>query len=204
MSDAIFEALCATFDQLGLAVCILSEGGRVLFANRRAQAMFEKGWPVGLADGCLQGRDRAVSAELKRLIEALGSASPDTDVQEYELCLAQSSEEQKGAMGCLRRLTEAQGAETTIALFVAETGQTSQYGIDGFAAAYELSKAETRILKAFVEVQTPAEAAARLNIAPSTVKSHLRKIFHKTNTSRQAELLRLVECCRTPFRKSEV
>ncbi len=201
MSDAIFEALCAMFDQLGLAVFILSGCGQVLFANRPAHAMLEKGWPVRLVDGCLQGKDRAVSAELKRLIEALGSALPDTGAREHELCLAQSLAEQKGALGCLRLLTG--GAETTIALFVAETGQTSQYGIDGFAAAYELSKAETRILKAFVEAQTPAEAAARLNIAPSTVKSHLRKIFHKTNTSRQAELLRLVECCRTPFRKTE-
>lgn len=203
MSNAIHEALCTAFDQLGLAVFILLGGGRILFANQEAQAMLAKGWPVRLADGCLQAKDRAVSVELQRLIEALASASPDMGAQEFELCLAQSSAEHKGAMGCLRPLTPGAGAETTIALFVAETGQASQYGIEGFAAAYELSKAETRILKALVEVQTPAEAAAQLKIAHSTVKSHLRKIFNKTNTSRQTELLRLVECCRTPFRKTE-
>jgi DNA-binding CsgD family transcriptional regulator len=85
-----------------------------------------------------------------------------------------------------------------------QPGQASHHGIDGLAEACGLlSNAETRILKALAETQDPTGAAVRLNLALSTVKSHLRKIFEKTNTSRQADLLRLVDCCRTPFRKSE-
>ena len=201
MSEAILEALCTTFDLLGVAVVILSSAGRVLFANKPAKAMMDKGWPIRMADGFLQGKDRETTAELRQALKLLGSGQQSAEARDYELCLAQSPAGQPGAIGCLRLLASGGNPEPAIALFITETGQTSQYGIDGLAEAYGLSKAETRVLSVFVEAQTPAETAARLNIAVSTVKSHIRKIFNKTNTSRQAELLLLIECCRTPFRK---
>ena len=117
-------------------------------------------------------------------------------------CLARPSADGPGAIAGLRPLTF-DDAEPAIALFIMQAGQTSHHGIDGLAEAFGLSKAEARILKALAETQDPAEAAVRLNLALSTVKSHLRKIFQKTSTSRQADLLRLVDSCRTPFRKSD-
>ncbi len=201
MSEAIFETLCVAFDQLGVAVLVLSAGGRVLFANRQAKAMLEKGRPVRLMDGCLHGKDRAASEELKRAIESISRSGEE--VEDQELCLAQSTAGQEGAIGYLRLLPSVTAGEPVMALFITETGQTNQYGIDALAEAYGLSKAETRILKNLIEAQSPAEVATRLHISVSTVKSHIRKIFHKTNTSRQAELLRLVECCRTPLRKTK-
>jgi len=202
MSEAVFETLCVAFDQLSVAVLILSASGRILFANRAAGAMLEAGWPIRLLDGCLQGKDRSVSAALKQAIELVSSRQQSAEPCHYEVCLAQPSADRPGAIADFRPLSR-DGAEPIFALFIVQGGQANHHGIDGFAEAYGLSKAETRILKALVDTQGPAEAAALLNIALSTVKSHLRKIFQKTNTSRQAELLRLVECCRLPFRKSD-
>ena len=201
MSEFVFEAMCAAFDQMNAAVLILTASGRMLFANRAANAMLDAGWPIRLLDGCLQGKDRSVNASLKRAME-LASLNPENPgAHDHEVCLAQPSAELPGAVAYLRPLALC-GAEHALVLFVMQAGETSQYGIDGLAEAYGLSKAETRILKALIEAQTTAEAAARLNVALSTVKSHLRKIFQKTNTSRQVDLLRLAECCRTPFRKN--
>ncbi len=92
--------------------------------------------------------------------------------------------------------------KSAVAIFITEAAEANHHGVDGLAEAFGLSKAETRTLKALAETQDPTEVAARLNIAHSTVKSHLRKIFQKTNTSRQADLLRLVECCRPRFEKT--
>ena len=202
MSQSVFEALRATFDQLSVAVLILSASGRILFANREASFMLEAGWPIRLLDGCLQGKDRRVSAALKKAIEFVGSRQHGAEAHHDEVCLAKPSAERRGAIAQLRALT-LDDAEPAIALFIVQPGQPNHHGIDGLAEAYGLSKAETRILKALMETEGPAEAAARLNIALSTVKSHLRKIFQKTSTSRQADLLRLVERARTPFRKSD-
>ncbi|MGA8769754.1 MAG: helix-turn-helix transcriptional regulator [Rhodomicrobium sp.] len=202
MPEPVLDALWAAFDQLSVAVLILSASGRILFVNRAANDMLEAGWPIRLLDGCLQGKDRGVSAALKQAMDLVSSSEQGAEAGPYEVCLAHPSADRPGAIAELRLLTFAD-AEPAIALFIMQAGQTSHHGIDGLAEAFGLSKAEARILKALAETQDPAEAAVRLNLALSTVKSHLRKIFQKTSTSRQADLLRLVDSCRTPFRKSD-
>jgi DNA-binding CsgD family transcriptional regulator len=42
-----------------------------------------------------------------------------------------------------------------------------------------------------VNGQTQTDIAQLLGIAPSTVKTHLLKVFQKTGTARQADLVRL-------------
>ena len=51
----------------------------------------------------------------------------------------------------------------------------------------ELAPAQTRILLTIVQ-----EAASTLGIAATTVKTHLRRVFTKKQTSGQAELVKLV------------
>src|SRR5262249_27152619 len=58
--------------------------------------------------------------------------------------------------------------------------------------AYGLTPAEARVALAAASGATIPEAAHSLNISPNTVKTHLRRVFSKTSTSRQAELARLV------------
>jgi DNA-binding CsgD family transcriptional regulator len=202
MSEPVLEVLCAAFDQLSVAVLILSASGRILFANRAAHDMLEGGWPIRLLDGCLQGKDPSVSGALKQAIEFVSSSEQGAEAGPYEVCLAHQSADRPGAIAELRLLTF-DDAEPATALFIMQASQASHYGIDGLGEAFGLSKAETRILKALAETQDPPEAAVRLNLALSTVKSHLRKIFQKTNMSRQADLLQLVGGCRTPFRRSD-
>jgi DNA-binding CsgD family transcriptional regulator len=59
------------------------------------------------------------------------------------------------------------------------------------AAAFELTRAETRVLANLLAGRTLVESAATLRIAASTAKTHLDSIFSKTGVSRQADLVRL-------------
>lgn len=56
---------------------------------------------------------------------------------------------------------------------------------------FGLSAAEARVFDLIAQGQTPAEAAARLGIGVSTVRTHLLHIFDKTGVRRQADLVRL-------------
>jgi len=201
MSEIMQEALGAAFDQLGLAIIILSTSGGMLLANDMAKAMIEKGTPVRVVDGQLQAKDHAANAELMRAIATL--TRPGLEGGEHHLCLARASETETAALGCLRPLAITDGQAAALALFIAEPSPSNHYAIEALGKAYGLSKAETRTLRAIAESDGIAEAAAHSGISVATVKSHLRKIFRKTNTSRQVELVRLVECCRTPFRREE-
>ena len=54
-----------------------------------------------------------------------------------------------------------------------------------------------------IEVHSPSKVAERLSLSIYTVKSHMRKIFQKTGTARQVELLHLIESSRIPLRDAK-
>ena len=56
---------------------------------------------------------------------------------------------------------------------------------------FQLTDAETRVLRHFVSGADSAEVAARCRLSISTVRSHVRVIFEKTGCHRQAELMRM-------------
>ena len=58
--------------------------------------------------------------------------------------------------------------------------------------AYGLTSAEVRVAVAASCGTTIADTARRLAISPNTVKTHRRRVFEKTGTTRQAELSRLM------------
>jgi DNA-binding CsgD family transcriptional regulator len=58
--------------------------------------------------------------------------------------------------------------------------------------AYELTHAEARVALASSLGKTVLETAKLLGLSPNTIKTHLRRVFAKTATARQAELARVV------------
>jgi DNA-binding CsgD family transcriptional regulator len=58
---------------------------------------------------------------------------------------------------------------------------------------YGLTPAEARVCLALMEDMTPAEIAEQNNVSRTTVVSQLRSVFSKTDTSRQSQLMRLLQ-----------
>src|SRR5262249_3958379 len=58
--------------------------------------------------------------------------------------------------------------------------------------AYGLTPAEVRVALAVSSGATIRNVARQLKISVNTVKTHLRRVYEKTGTNRQAELSRLM------------
>lgn len=86
------------------------------------------------------------------------------------------------------------------AVFVQDPADEAPPLTQAFATLYGLSAAEERVLEQIVKGQTPQEAADELGVGFATVKTHLLKIFVKTNTGRQVELVHLFERLKSPVR----
>ena len=71
---------------------------------------------------------------------------------------------------------------------------------EAFARLYRLTGAELRVLLALAQGLGGKEAADMLGIGEPTVRTHLQRIFAKTDTSRQADLLRLLHNSTPPIR----
>lgn len=67
-----------------------------------------------------------------------------------------------------------------------------------FARRFGATPAELRVLEMLLKGMTTEEISASLNISDNTVKTHLKNLFAKTGSSRQADLLRLVATALAP------
>ena len=64
---------------------------------------------------------------------------------------------------------------------------------------YKLTPAELRVLLAIFDVGGVPEVATSLGVADTTIKTHLGRLFEKTGTGRQADLVKLVAGYMTPL-----
>lgn len=74
----------------------------------------------------------------------------------------------------------------------ARPANDAQIDANTLHARFELTPAETRVAAALCEGLQPMQVADRLNISRTTVAFHLRNIYAKTGTNRQAELVALL------------
>jgi DNA-binding CsgD family transcriptional regulator len=64
---------------------------------------------------------------------------------------------------------------------------------------FKLTPRELRVLFAIVEVGGVPEVAEVLGVSAATVRTHLARLFDKTGTSRQADLVKLVAAFSNPL-----
>jgi DNA-binding CsgD family transcriptional regulator len=81
---------------------------------------------------------------------------------------------------------------TVAAIFIAHSKTAPQMPAAALALAYDVTPAEARVLELIVEGLTLKETAEKLGVSIATVRTHLGRLFQKTGTSRQAELVAFV------------
>jgi DNA-binding CsgD family transcriptional regulator len=86
------------------------------------------------------------------------------------------------------------------AIFVQDPVVVPLYPGEAFAKLYGLTGGELRVLLAMAPGLGAKEAADMLGISETTAKTHLQRIFSKTNTSRQTELMNLLRASTPPVK----
>jgi DNA-binding CsgD family transcriptional regulator len=77
------------------------------------------------------------------------------------------------------------------AIFVAPATLPPAAPSEALAAFFDLTKAEARVFERIAAGETQSGIARMLGVELSTVKTHLLRIFAKTGTRRQADLVKL-------------
>jgi DNA-binding CsgD family transcriptional regulator len=85
------------------------------------------------------------------------------------------------------------------ALFVHKAALDKPSPPEASAKAYKLTPMELRVPLAIVEVGGVPQVAEALGIKEGTVKTHLHHLFEKTDTIRQADLVKLVAGYSSPL-----
>jgi DNA-binding CsgD family transcriptional regulator len=79
-----------------------------------------------------------------------------------------------------------------VLLIIIDPANRDGIPIDRVIDAYGLTQAEARVALAASSGGTIPEMAAQLALSQNTIKTHLRKVFAKTATNRQTELVRMM------------
>ena len=190
--DAVDTVLYAFIEHLEEGVAVVDRSGSVLFLNRAAKAI------VGcahlcLVDGYLRARAPNNGIALRKMMNrciATGRGSAMRFVSEDDTLLITASSIL--ALG-------SSPTEAAILLRLINPATIRLPDRDALRDHFGLTPTEAAFALELLAGNDLATSATRRGIRPSTARAHLRRLFEKTGTHRQAALIRLLLLCPRPM-----
>lgn len=198
------SAFAETLNGLDAGVYFLNRSAGIVFANTAGQVMRCEGNVVGGAGDVLRFADGQAEAILRNVIAS--AADGDDAIGSEGIAIPLTGKDGNRYVAHALPLTSGARRMAGIAfaaaaaLFIRKTALPTSSAPEVVARAFRLTPTELRVLLAVVDAGSLAKAAENLGMAPSTVKTHLGRVFQKTGATRQADLVRLVEGYSTPLR----
>ena len=186
-----------TLDGLAAAVLLVDDSGQVVHANRAGLAFAGASRPDA---GRMALADRAGGREL---VKAVAEAVAGREGRGRSLVLDAADGDGHVAhtlplAAGTRRLAGAR-YDAAAALFVLPAARDVASAPEVVARTFDLTPGELRVLLSIIDSGGVPETAEALGIGEATVKTHLHRIFGKTETRRQADLVRLMAAFASPF-----
>jgi DNA-binding CsgD family transcriptional regulator len=197
------DALATTLDSLSAGVIVVADGNSILHANESARRMFAAHGPVVSRRSKLAASHGGAEAELAKAITlahrneaGIGAAGIDVALRgpAGEPAIAHVLPLARGDLRT--RLVP----RATAAIFITQAEAVPPPGLGALARSFALTPAEGRLLGRLAAGATLAEAGAALGVTLATAKTHIRRIFAKTSTTRQADLVALIHRLAPPVR----
>lgn len=183
---------CAGLDLLGLGFGVLGRGRKVVLSNQTwASILSDAGRGLIWNSGALGARR---SGDLKALNESL-----ETALTGERSLLRIEDVSGGGALELLAEGMNLQSGAAPLAAVIIRQPETVWPDADSLASLYGLTPAEAGLAESLVRGVGLAAACRERAISLNTGKGYLKRIFEKTGTRRQSELVALVMKGVSPF-----
>lgn len=182
------DALVNIIDQLAAAVFLIDRTGRVERMNAAADALSREGQVASVAAGVLQLSGAEANAAL--------AAALQHDVRLPRLIPAGDAIEHR----CIAAVIEAEPKTGRFAVLInRQEADVPAIGTH-LMRLFKLTPREVALLMPMLEGKTLEEIAGQLGISEATARSHLHRLFTKTGTNRQIDLVQAVMRALPPLR----
>lgn len=172
---------------LPFGVLLLERDRYVRYANRTAAALIEARRVLRADRGSVEPLVPSGAWEHALRTVLRGGARLSGEEQPLHLRLSGSEGAVCDVMVLPTQARQGSDPGAMVLLFPSEGGARCDHRL--LQRLYGLSSAESNVVLLLMEGKSPQEVAARLEVTISTVRSHLRRIFEKTGTRGQSELL---------------
>jgi len=203
LQKAEAASLADTLDGISAGMFLVDASGRIVHANAAGHVMLNAASVLHAAGGRLVLNDPQADRTLADIFAAAGNGDAAIGVKGVAVPLVARHGERHVAhvlpltSGVRRRAGTSYAA--VAALFVHKAALDTPSPPEVIAKAYKLTPMELRVLLAIVEVGGVPEVAEALGIAETTVKTHLGRVYKKTDAGRQADLVKLVAAFSNPL-----
>lgn len=188
----LLESATAVLNRLPMGVILVTAASQVLFFNGKAKTYLDR------KDGLIVDTNRYCRAqnasENKQLTELLNNAlSPSgAEKQEGDFAMSVSREQNDAPLTVMVAPIGTGVAGKGAVLFVTDPSEPVELSIEAICRLYGLTPAEGRLALGLTNGRKLDDLAEEWGVSMHTVRSQLRQIFRKTDTSRQSELVKLI------------
>jgi len=185
-----------TLDGLAAGMFLVDASARLIHANAAGNAILAASDILSLASGRLVAGDAQVDRALRDVFVAAGQGDAALGSKGIAIPLVGRDGERYVAhalpltSGARRRAGVIYTA--VAALFIRKADLAVPTAPHAIGSAFKLTPTELRVLLAIVEVGGIPEVATAFGVADTTIRTHVSRLFEKTGTARQADLVKLV------------
>lgn len=180
----------AAFNLLPLGIFVVDQDAKVEFLNDRAAKL------VAQKDGLLinaNGILRASGANLTTALhQAIANACISGTAGADDIALSLSRMSDKRDLSVFVTSSRSGDPAHQAMIFVADPEHPLEPSEKVLREMFDLTHAEARLVRALMQESELKDAAEAANITLQTARSYLKRIFEKTGTSSQAQLVKLV------------
>lgn len=197
------EMLEATLDGLAAGVYLTARDGNIVYMNAAAEHQARTGNALRVMNNRLLPTDANAHATLAKIIDEVSRDETDAGPTGHSLALPDANG--AGYVATVlplergRRQSIVAPFAASVAVFAQDPERVPLMPGEAFAKLYRLTCGELRVLLTLAQGLGAKEAADMLGIGEPTVRTHLQRLFSKTGTSRQAELLQLLQHSTPPI-----
>ena len=181
------DGLVQAFNSVGTAIGLLDQDGRLLAASDRFAGYLDD--VMRDAPARLRMRDEETDRRFTAAVTQVARLNTGASI-----AVRNNEKIGVGVLHLLPARHDARELFSKVSIFAVMAGPANGLlpGAGIIAALYDLTPAEARVARGIAEGLSPAALAGQLEVSPETVRTHLKRVFAKTSTKRQAELSLLI------------
>jgi DNA-binding CsgD family transcriptional regulator/PAS domain-containing protein len=195
--------LADALDEFSAGMFLLDASGRIVHANASGRAQLDERSVVRAGGGKLAAVEASANQQLNQALARANGGDAAVGVEGVAVPL--TARDGAHYVAHVLPLTSGErrragaGYAAVAALFVRKAELDASSPPEAIARLYKLTPTELRVLHAVVQVGGVPEVADALGIGKATVRTHLQRLFGKTDTKRQSDLVKLVAGFASPF-----
>ncbi|MDN6180077.1 MAG: response regulator [Halomonas subglaciescola] len=191
-------------DLITLGIVLLGEQGKLVHANRAAHEMANDADLIRISTAGIRALDSRSNRTLRQAIADTLAAAQNAEEKVAGVMLQQVQDNSStSVLACAIPQTESSLSRNPhVALFLSASGRRKRAPETLLMELFDLTPTEARVAGALASSARASDVAAELGVSQTTIAFHMRNLFRKTDTHRQADLIALILAgpmmCRVP------